>query len=232
MLADPSYLGNPLLGVEESLFDPQFWSARGELDATPAGRGAAWFVGSPQQPWVLRRFQRGGQAATLSRDRYLWMGERSVRAFSEARLLHTLHAQGLPVPQPVAAWYRRSVLTYRCDLITARIVDAVPLSAALAVAPLQDGQWRHIGAVLSRFHHAGVEHADLNAHNILLTPGGAVYVIDFDRGRQHANRYFAAANMARLHRSLHKIAAQLPAERFSTQAWEALLTGYLHVDAA
>src|SRR5271169_3562096 len=129
MLADPAALGNAPRGETEALFDPDFWAARGELAAVNAGRGAAWFIGSASQQWVLRHYRRGGFIAGISQDRYLWSGESGVRAFAEWRLLERLAQAGLPVPKPIAAWYRRAGFTYSCDLIIQRILDAHPLSA-------------------------------------------------------------------------------------------------------
>src|SRR5271156_5179235 len=138
MLSDPACLGNMPPDAAESIFDPQFWRARGELSAVSAGRGSAWFIasGNGQQSggrqWVLRHYRRGGFIARLSRDGYVWAGEERVRAFAEWRLLDLLRQRGLPVPKPVAARYQREGLWYRCDLITERIVDAEPLSSVLA----------------------------------------------------------------------------------------------------
>ena len=106
---------------------------------------------------------------------------------------------------------------YRCDLITRRIADAVPLSEALAAAPGR--ALESVGATVRRLHDAGADHADLNAHNILIDPRGMVSVIDFDRGRlrRHGGRW-AARNLRRLRRSLVKISAGLPADRFGERA--------------
>jgi len=226
MLADPAYLGNPAKSVAESMFDPEFWRARGELVEVSGGRGSAWFIDSPARQWVLRHCRRGGFIARLSEDQYVWAGEDRVRAFAEWRLLEMLARAGLPVPEPVAALYQRSGLTYRCDLITQRIADAEPLSALLARAAIPEPRWREIGAVIARLHGFGVDHADLNAHNILLDARGAVSVIDFDRGRLRAQGPWAAGNLQRLHASLLKISAAMPADRFSPQVWEWLLAGY------
>jgi 3-deoxy-D-manno-octulosonic acid kinase len=229
MLADPTRLGNrPLAGAMVQLFDTGFWERRGELADVPRGRGrgSAWFVGSPPHQWALRHYRRGGFIARLSADRYIWAGEARVRAFAEWRLLAALAQLELPVPLPVAARYQRSGWFYRCDLITQRIADAEPLSSLLARGALQEEAWRGIGATLARFHAAGVDHADLNAHNILLDGGGAVSVIDFDRGRLRPAGAWAAANLARLEHSLAKVSRDLPADRFSSASWDALLAGY------
>jgi 3-deoxy-D-manno-octulosonic acid kinase len=225
MLADPSGLGNVPQSAE-LLFDPQYWAARGELAAVSGGRGSAWFVGTAANPWVLRHYRRGGLIARLSQDRYVWSGEKRVRAVAEWRLLGILAQRGLPVPKPVAAWYRREGLTYRCDLITQRIAHAQALSAVLASSALAQGSWRAIGEVVARLHASGVDHADLNAHNILLDPHDAVSVIDFDRGRLRAPGAWAAGNLRRLHRSLTKISLSLPPDRFSRADWDHLLDGY------
>ena len=226
MLADPAGIGNALQGYGESLFDPEFWAARGELAVVDSGRGSAWFIGSATSRWVLRHYRRGGFIARFSQDRYLWSGERRVRAFAEWRLLAHLVQRRLPVPQPIAAWYRRTGLTYRCDLIMQRLPDSLPLSAWLRSAALPPAAWRAIGAVIANLHHAGVDHADLNAHNILLDAAQSVSVIDFDRGRLRTPGMWRLRNLRRLHRSLAKIALALPPGRFIPQAWDALLAGY------
>jgi len=239
ILLDPGWLlnvarpasGDPAL---ESLFEPHSWSGRGELVAVSGGRGSAWFVGDAGR-WVLRHYRRGGWVARLCTDRYLWNGERRVRAFAEWRLLADLSRRGLPVPKPLGARYHRSGLVYRCDLITERIAGARTLSASLTAAPVPTRTWRAVGAVVARLHAAGADHADLNAHNILVAPEAdevevRVSVIDFDRSRLRPPGAWTRRNLARLHRSLDKVSRGLPADRFPAAAWKSLLDGYaLHL---
>jgi 3-deoxy-D-manno-octulosonic acid kinase len=229
MLADPDSLGNLPQEEVESLFDPGFWRARGELLDVAGGRGSAWFIRSGARQWALRHFRRGGFIARLSQDRYVWAGEQRVRAFAEWRLLRLLTRRGLAVPKPVAARYQRTGLRYRCDLITQRIVDAMPVSAALAQQALPESSWHAIGAAIGQLHGAGVDHADLNAHNLLIAATGVVTVIDFDRGRLRAPGAWTSRNLRRLRRSLAKISRGLPPERFSAQNWDWLITGYRSV---
>jgi 3-deoxy-D-manno-octulosonic acid kinase len=229
MLADPHSLGNAQLGASEALFDPDFWAARGEAAATAGGRGSAWFVGSAAHPLVLRHYRRGGLVARISDDRYWWVEEERVRSFIEWRLLQYLAERGLNVPKAVAAFYRRERWSYRCDLITERILHAHPVSAALEVGALAEPVWRAVGAAVARLHRHGVDHADLNAHNILLDSSGAVSVIDFDRGQLRAPGAWTSRNLARLERSLLKITAALPKDRFTPASWAEILAGY-HAD--
>jgi 3-deoxy-D-manno-octulosonic acid kinase len=226
MLADPDVLGNLPQEEVEALFDPEFWRARGELLDVAAGRGSAWFIRSGTRQWALRHFRRGGFIARLSPDRYVWAGEDRVRAFAEWRLLHLLTGRGVAVPKPVAARYSRAGLLYRCDLITQRIVDARPVSAALADQVLPESSWHAVGAAIARLHDAGVDHADLNAHNVLIDLKGIVTVIDFDRGRLRAPGAWASRNLQRLRRSLVKLSRGLAPDRFSPQNWDWLMAGY------
>jgi 3-deoxy-D-manno-octulosonic acid kinase len=227
MLADMNGLGNLVHSAAESLFDPNFWSARGELSmVSGGGRGSAWFIGSASQPLVLRHYRRGGFIARLSEDKYWWAGEERVRAFAEWRLLDYLAQRGLRVPKPIAAFYRRAGMTYRCDLITQRIVDAQSLSEALSRGPMPQSTWRAIGDAIARLHSHGVDHADLNAHNILLDGNQSIRVIDFDRGRLRTPGGWTSRNLLRLERSLAKISLSLPPDRFTPADWKELLSGY------
>ncbi len=217
--------GDEAVAAGAALLDPGHWRVRGQLEPAGAGRGAAWFVGEGGG-WVLRHYRRGGMAARLSADRYLWMGESRVRSFAEYHLLAHLHSRGLPVPEPIAAGYVRQGPSYGCDLLTRRIPGARPLSAWLAEGALDGAAWRAIGAAIARLHAAGADHADLNAHNVLLDAAGRVSVIDFDRSRLRTGDGFAAGNLERLRRSLAKVAAPLPAGRYADGAWRELLAGY------
>jgi 3-deoxy-D-manno-octulosonic acid kinase len=216
----------------ESLFEPQFWASYGRIAPVERGRGAAWFIDQGTDHWVLRHYRRGGFMARLSEDRYLWTGEARVRAFAEYRLLASLVARGMPVPVPIAARYERRGLWYRCDLITRRIAGAASLSGVLAASPLTDASWRRVGSTIAQLHAAGADHADLNAHNILLDDRGSVSIVDFDRGRSRRAGAWAERNLSRLRRSLAKISADLPADRFSGDAWRSLEAGYAERAAA
>jgi 3-deoxy-D-manno-octulosonic acid kinase len=227
ILLDDALFDGALSAAGDEVFDPGFWAARGEIEPAGRGRGAAWFLSHGAERWVLRHYRRGGFMGRISEDRYLWTGEGRVRAFAEYRLLAALHERGLPVPAPIAARYRRCGGGYRCDLITRRIAGAVPLSETLGEAPLAEHDWRAVGATIGRLHAAGADHADLNAHNILIDRHGAVSVIDFDRGGlRRARGAWAVLNLRRLRRSLIKISAAMPVGRFGEASWQSLLAGY------
>lgn len=193
-------------------FDPAWWKERARPVAA-GGRGSAWFVDAPFGRAVLRHYLRGGLPAKLSRDRYLWRGADRSRGFAEFRLTRALHTLGLPVPRPIAAAYWRHGLTVRAAILVERLDGARPL-ARLASESGSQAPWEKTGKLLSRFHRAGLDHADLNAHNVLFDEQGRGWLIDFDRSvlRIPATGW-REANLARLRRSLLKLRGERdPAE--------------------
>lgn len=185
------------------LFDPAAY-ARAEPVHGTGGRGAAWFVEAAFGPAVLKRYHRGGHAARLSDDAYLWTGEERTRGWHEFALLRDMREDGLPVPEPFAAAWRRTGWTYRAWLLTRRIPGVESLVAAVRRRGA-DAPWAPVGATLARFHHRGLHHADLNAHNVLLAEDDIVHVIDWDKGRvEPAPGAWCARVLDRLERSLRK----------------------------
>ncbi|HET9693259.1 MAG TPA: 3-deoxy-D-manno-octulosonic acid kinase [Steroidobacteraceae bacterium] len=222
MLYDASRLDHP----DAAVFEPEYWQARGALQAARGGRGTVAFVRTADgEPWVLRHYRRGGLVARLFDDGYLWTGASRTRSFAEWRLLRQLRAWNLPVPQPVAARYLRHGLTYRADLITVELPVRQTLAAVLTEAPLPPARWTAVGRCVGRLHAHGVQHADLNAHNLLLGERDAVYVLDFDRGRLRRRGAWEQRVLARLRRSLLKVTSDLPRDRFGDEQWRTLLAG-------
>jgi 3-deoxy-D-manno-octulosonic acid kinase len=223
--------------VGDDWFDPAHWQA----GAVAGGRGSAWRVQTPAGAAVLRHYRRGGAVARLLGDRYWWQHADRTRPFVEFRLLQRLQSLHLPVPQPLAARYRRSRFFYRADLMTRLIADATTLAERLAARRADAATMRRVGATIAQFHAAGVWHADLNAHNVLLVdvPEHAslyshddattrIYLIDFDRGELRSrDEQWPEENLARLRRSLLKLGAAGDGEAaFDNALWQPLRAGY------
>lgn len=212
------------------LFDAEYWRRSGAISATAPGRGHALMLETPFGPAVMRACLRGGWAARLSRDRYLFTGFDRCRPLTEARMLAQLSRMGLPVPQPLAAQCLRHGLAYTGVLLTRRLMPAVPLADLLADGAQIMPDWFLIGRCIRRFHDAGVVHPDLNVRNILLGEHGGgqgdIYLVDFDRAFfRHGSRRRFRANLGRLRRSLLK---SWPAGRARElrACWEQLIKGY------
>lgn len=215
-------VGLPAGTPDPAWFTPAFWCDNDAVTGEAPGRGASLFVdagvlGIAGQQWVLRPYRRGGMAARLSESRYVWTGLERTRGFRELRLTAELHARGLPVPAPVAAHVHCHGLSYTAALLTVRLLGAHALAEHLPRA--DDALLGRVGSTIRRFHDAGLDHVDLNARNLLVTPDERVWLIDLDRCRLRKPGPWREANLKRLERSL---------ERFAPGQGKALLHRVLH----
>ncbi|HLL18342.1 MAG TPA: 3-deoxy-D-manno-octulosonic acid kinase, partial [Rubrivivax sp.] len=124
-------------------------------------------------------------------------------------LTRTLLSRGLPVPPPIAASYVRvGGLRYRAAILLQRLPDVRSLADRAQIAG-RDAPWEETGRLVARFHRAGFDHADLNAHNLLFDSQGQGWLIDFDRGQlRRPAAAWREANLSRLRRSLRKLCGQ------------------------
>ena len=189
------------------LFVAETWERSGNVVGQAPGRSRALFLETGFGPAVLRHYLRGGWAAYLSRDRYVYTGLERSRPIAEFHMLDRLHKLGLPVPRPLAAQCAREGFIYSGDLMTRRLLDVIPLADLPETRHNDPAMWIATGACIRQFHDRGLVHADLNARNILVGSASTVYLIDFDRAqiRQGARNLFEA-NLRRLQRSLRKCA--------------------------
>jgi len=191
--------------VDPRWFDAGEWGMRAQA-VTGSGRGGAWFIDASHGPCVLRQYLRGGMAANISHDRYVWRGANATRSFVEFRVLRELRRRKCPVPEPIAACYLRSRFSYRAWIILERLMDVRSLADLVRESPA-DAPWEETGVLIARFHREGLDHADLNAHNVLFDARDKGWLIDLDRSRMHIPAtVWRERNLQRLLRSLHKVA--------------------------
>jgi 3-deoxy-D-manno-octulosonic acid kinase len=181
ILYDADRLQRPSL----SWFDPEYWHYQGGATLLDSGRGASWMVSTAAGPAVLKHYLRGGQVARLTRDRYVFTGWERSRALREWRLLASMRAMHLPVPQPLASLCSKNGRTYTAALLSQCIERASPLHEAL-----QDASPAQAKSMLAStlqaivdLHRAAVYHPDMNFSNVLVDDSGKVWLIDFDRAR-------------------------------------------------
>ncbi|WP_136631259.1 3-deoxy-D-manno-octulosonic acid kinase [Marinobacter salsuginis] len=218
MLIHPDYEGR----VTQDWFNAATWGDQAR-PVSSGGRGGAWFLQAGEDKLVLREYRRGGLVAKFARYAYAFTREADVRSFAEFRLLNAMLSKGLPVPRPVAAWYRKlSPIQYRAAIIIERLENTSPL--ADLIAELDGDAWESIGETIRRFHDAGVMHADLNCFNVLVRDE-EFFLIDFDKSRLTADSAPARwkeANLDRFSRSLVKVAG----EHARAKVWSYFMNGY------
>ncbi len=211
--------------VSEQWFERDYWLSRDAVVDQALGRGTVLVVRHDVQTWVLRHYHRGGIVSRFVHDHYLWLGLERTRAFREWRLLRQLFDIGLPVPRPVAARVVRHGPLYQADIITEYLTGARALASFLREGRVPPQQWARIGRMVREFHRHGVDHPDLTAHNILLDSEGRVYLVDFDKAGIRRPGRWRQAGIARLQRSLRKVALET-GMLFAEDDWRALKGGY------
>jgi len=231
LLYNPQLLQNPSISL--SGLDALHKSASAQR-ITSGGRGQAWFVEVDGLSGVLRKYMRGGLIARLVQQTYISLSFENTRSVKEWRLLQWMQAQGLPVPQPIAAsvcrWPFKLSPLYRAQILVERIPDVQSLDQLLAQRELSAAEWQSVGMCICEFHNAGVYHADLNANNILQDASGKVYLIDFDKGELRninaKNNAWKQENLQRLKRSLLKQQRINSQYSFTEKNWRSLSDAY------
>ena len=208
------------------LMEPDYWLNEGAIRGHAAGRGQTLLLETSFGPAVLRAYLRGGLPSKISKDRYLYTGLNRTRPFREFRVLQQLAEMGLPAPAPLAAECDRGLLAYRGSLLMERIMDVRSLGDVLGQHTVDSPAWAATGRCIRKFHVAGLDHADLNANNLLLNETEmSVHLVDFDRCTLHPGTTVdGRANLARLKRSLVKLWPG-PEESLAP-CWQALLDAY------
>jgi 3-deoxy-D-manno-octulosonic acid kinase len=164
-------------------------AAAREAVAVLHGRGPVPVVTTSRGRWLVRRYHRGGRvAAPLLGDRYLRLG--LARPLREARASDEVRRRGIPTPRVMAGAVYPAGLFYRADLVTEFVADAVDLARLLFEEERDPAErtevLRGVGRLIARTAAAGIEHADLNAKNVLLdwSAGGPMpLLLDLDRCR-------------------------------------------------
>ncbi len=209
----------------EHSFDPDFWQRSGKVTGSAQGRGTTWFVQLEACQGALRHYRRGGLFGKLVSDHYLFTGWKNTRSAQEFELLRHLAEAGVNVPRPIAARARRSGFSYQADILVEKVPNASDLVDVLQKQALSDEVYQAIGRMIRTMHEAGVNHTDLNIHNILLDKAGKVWLIDFDKCARKSGQGWQQENLNRLLRSFNK-EQQRFSIKWQPEQWSALLQGY------
>jgi len=162
----------------------------GATGGTLQGRLPLFVVAQGDQQSVVRRYSRGGAIATMLGDRYLRAG--TPRPFHELLASMAVRRAGIRTPGVRAAAVYPSGAFYRGDLVT-ELVEGTEDLAGLLFASTRSAAnsaartlaLRAAAELVHSLASRGIQHADLNAKNILVTVGdpARLHLLDLDRCR-------------------------------------------------
>jgi len=218
---DESLITEPV----QTLFDIAYWQNKNAVVGSATGRGTTWFLQLETMQAALRHYRRGGWFGKIVRDQYWFLGLERTRSYAEFVLLQKLRSAGINVPRPIAAKVERTGWLYRADLLSEKISEASDLIDKLQRERLSSDDYQKIGLEIRKMHNAGVNHTDLNIHNILLDSEGKVWIIDFDKCKQQSGNQWKERNLNRLLRSFRKERNKRNIH-WSEDDFESLMLGY------
>ena len=212
------------------------WAHANATAELSGGRAAVRAVLAPlpgpdrRTSWACRAYRRGGLAASLLGDRYVPWGR--LRPLAEAHASQLARARGVATPAVVAAVAYASGPFYRGDIVTELVPGTRSLADALfgaSAVTAREGVLAAAGRLLRTLEGAGLLHADLNAHNVLVRSDGGdgdAWVVDLDRCRDLGARMRAPKTMRkRLERSLTKLGERSGRPLMGAD-WDALRDAY------
>ncbi|MDR9828546.1 3-deoxy-D-manno-octulosonic acid kinase [Vibrio sp. FNV 38] len=197
---DPELLADNV----ESVFDVDYWRSKNAVIGSAQGRGTTWFVSGVTGDYALRHYHRGGLFGKLIKDSYLFQGLEQSRSYQELLILKALTSAGVNVPAAVAAKVTVRGLSYQADILVEKIAGAKDLFTLLGEKELSDEYFKSIGQEIKKMHEAGVNHTDLNIHNLLIDGNHKVWIIDFDKCHFSTGEHWKKNNLKRLFRSFEK----------------------------
>jgi 3-deoxy-D-manno-octulosonic acid kinase len=211
---------------------PAIFNALAELDFTSTygagNRGSGFPLKIDGAPDLFARCgRRGGLARCITSDIYFGASSRPLR---ELAIANEARLRGIPIAEPLGVMIETVAPGfYRSAFITRALIgmtmweflraddDAMVRAHVVELA-------RHAIDVM---HNGGVQHADLNLHNLFVSKAGErliVVILDLDKARLFdgpAPRGRRRSNFARLARSARKLD---PDHRYLDQKAFAILT--------
>ncbi len=221
----PDLLAQVPQGELFEIFDADYWQRKNAITGSAQGRGTTWFIQLEHIQGALRHYRRGGLFGKLVEDNYCFKGWESTRCAMEMQVLTTLAEAGVNVPRPIAARAVKKGLFYQADLLSERIEGAKDLVNILTKQSVSKSLYHRIGHEIRKMHDAGVNHTDLNIHNILLDKQQKVWIIDFDKCYQQSGQDWKESNLNRLKRSFMKEVNKRKIH-WQESDWQFLAEGY------
>jgi len=144
---------------------------------------------------------------------------RSQRTIYEPQVIHRAKEAGVPTPT-----------IFMVDVAEANIimefVDGKQVKQVLNDLPQEERLRlsRHIGTLIGRLHKNGIIHGDLTTSNMILTPYGKVFFVDFGLSERSTELETKGVDL-----HLMKRAFQSTHYRYAKECFEAVVEGYAEV---
>ena len=163
--------------------------------ATPFHRGAeADLFLSRIEPWdaVVKK-----RVAKHYRNQILDEQLRRERTLTEASVIHEAKIAGAKVPSILSVdMETTTIVMTRIEGIVAR--DWIDRNSPNAAKQL----FRRIGAEVARLHAGGIVHGDLTTSNIIVSPSGVPFIVDFGMSRRSVEPEDRGVDLHLLQRSI------------------------------
>ncbi len=144
---------------------------------------------------------------------------RTYRTIHESQLLHYAKEAGVPTPT-----------IFMIDLVDSNII--MEFVAGKQVKQIlndlspeeRQSLSRHIGELIGRLHLKDIVHGDLTTSNLILTPNGRVFFVDFGLGEKSVELELKGVDL-----HLMKRAFQSVHFRYVEECFKAVLEGYAEI---
>jgi TP53 regulating kinase-like protein len=168
------------------------------------------------EQWHGRKVVMKKRLAKAYRLSALDVAIRTQRTLREPQLIHKAKEAGVPTPTIFLVDVADSniIMEYVEGKTVKKTLDAMSQLKRL-------GLCRHIGRLIGRLHNHGVIHGDLTTSNMILTPSGKVFFVDFGLGEQSDELEVKGVDL-----HLMKRALQSTHYKYANDCFDAVFKGY------
>ena len=144
---------------------------------------------------------------------------RTQRTLHEPQLMHRAKEAGVPTPTifMIDVVDTKIIMEYVDGKQVKHLLNDFSPSKRLSLC-------RSIGVLIGRLHTSGIIHGDLTTSNMILTPAGKIFFVDFGLGEFSTELEIQGVDL-----HLMKRALQSTHYRYAKECFEALTEGYVEI---
>ncbi|PID78259.1 MAG: hypothetical protein CSA18_02405 [Deltaproteobacteria bacterium] len=139
---------------------------------------------------VFKNYLRGGVISFFNKNYYLG-GKKGIRPVNEIKFMEKISKLGIPVPEPVAAFYKGNCI-YQGGIITKYINNSYNMAQYSIEKPDKCEEIFNdkFIQVFEKIIENKIYHPDFHPGNILISREEDIYVIDFDKAEFYSGLPF------------------------------------------